>query len=320
MDLQTYKVFIKEYPSYHFIDHSILHDASRILLGEKSNPFQTEGSLYSSIVKSSSAFSIASWADVQEATDLDNVLQNKSLVADLHAFLKAHPVKASAKVEAKVAAKVVVKEENLGWRDEYLKMCMDSPMTPPKKPLRPGPCPWILQKDAPYPRECWNHAYYDPLIVQQLEENKKLLVCSESETPVDKKAIASLHHIRRNLEAKQRQMPAECVWIHPGSLQWDAEWSVTHTWKTLEEQQEKWAIYYTPLIRPTPVQGISPFQDHYGTEIHSYRIGEGTHYRTLVDGSKRDILTAITISTQRPPKPVAPRYPPLPPQHVWSRV
>jgi hypothetical protein len=302
MDTSHYQTFIKQYSKYRFIDTYTYVDMCMILLGRKQNPFANPDSSYSRLIREgSNAYYKSSWSEIQEANDLYSVFQNKDLLADLQAFLDANPL-----LFAQAAS--TVKEESVDWVKDTLKEVQQTPSQPSKKPQKPGPCPWVLQKGAPYPRECWNHRYYDPLIGKQLEENSVLL----KETD-EKKFQASLHHIRRYLEASHKQKPEVCPWIHPDSPQWNAEWSVTHQWETLEEQADKWAIYYTEPTKYVPPAKPTPLDSHYGTEVHSYRIGEGTDYRNVVDGYKRDLLSAIQIARQPFKKPVAPRYPPLPP-------
>lgn len=295
-------------------------------MGQKQNPFSNPDSLYSRIAKEGlNAFMTNSWAEAQEVNDLQNILHNKPLIADLEDFLKASPYV----VEVQPTPYVVAvqpnskEEEPIDWIKEVLAEIKETPShTQSKKPLKQGPCPWVLQKGALHTRECWNHRYYDPLIGKQLEENTVLL--KEVESAEDKKAQASLHHMRRHLEAGYKQKPEVCPWIHPDSPQWNAEWSVTHLWETFEEQEKKWENYYTEKTKYVPPVKPTPLASHYGTEIHSYRMGEGTDYRNVVDGYKRDILSAIQIAreTVKKPwqssKPVAPRYPPLPPSFTRS--
>lgn len=305
MTSYSYEDFIKQYPTYRFIDSYTFYEATMIIMRQKENPFTNPESKQSVILNAGSrAFYTSSWADIQDVNNLQSILQHVEFRRDFKKFRKTNPPQTS------VALQVAhVPTPIHDWVADHLLEIETLQPLPTQKPQKPGPCPWVLQKNAPYPKECWNHRYYDPTVKKQLEENAALLTKAEAKVPQDKKEIASLHHIRRHLEAKHKQTPEACPWIHPDSPQWNAEWSVTHLWETLEEREAKWAVYYTPTKKYVPpVSQPKPLGDDYGTEIHSYRIGEGTDYRNLVDGYKRDLLSAIQIAQ----KPV-PRYPPRPP-------
>jgi hypothetical protein len=298
MTSYSFEEFIKQYPSYRFIDSYTFYESTAILLRQKENPFTNPDSKPSLIIKAGcDALHMSSWADVQDVNNLQSILQNTDFRRDFKKFRKSHPL-----------TSIIEKVETIDWIADHLMEVQKVPQPPCKKPQKPGPCPWVLQKGALYPKECWAHRYYDPTVTKQLEENGKLIAQASQE----KKEVASLHHIRRHLEAKQKQAPESCPWIHPDSLQWNAEWSINHLWETLEEREVKWSVYYDqPKKYIAPASLPKPLGDHYGTEVHSYRIGEGTGYRNLVDGYKRDLLSAIQIA-QKP----LPRYPPRPPLNL----